>query len=108
MCIRDRHPRVKWEQVNPGYIETIGYIKVGKEEMPVAIELTWVRIDGQMVLFWEMSSQVVDYRLAEPWLEKQFGKKGWPTWDKGTRRMSTNGMNFGHAIEAVRQANGEK
>lgn len=98
------HPKRSWVQVNPGYGETIGH--VGK--MPVVISLTWVRIDGKLVLFYELSSQMQDHRMVEPWLEKQFGRQGWPKWDHGYRRMKTNAMNFGHAIEAVDESNEKK
>lgn len=94
------HPKYRWEQMNPGCWMQIGKIK----DMPVCISLTWNRIEGQVVLFWEMTSRVVDYRMAEKWLEDNL--KPWPTYDNGSRRSNHDAMNFHNAMSAVLQAAG--
>ncbi len=92
--------KVSWEQMNPGFCQTIG--RLG--DMPVVISLAWNRIEGQLVLFWELTSQVQDYRMAEPWLKKMFGEKGWPTYDSGNRRAISDAMNFHNTMIAVSEA----
>lgn len=90
---------VSWEQVNPGELITIG--KVGK--MPVCLQTSFIKIDGQMVMFWELSSQVADYRMAEKWLKKNFKRK----YDGG-RPAECGAWNFGHCLGAIRDINKKK
>jgi hypothetical protein len=94
------HRKYRWEQMNPGCWMQIGKIK----GMPVCLELQWVLIEGQVVLFWEMTSQVVDYRMGEKWLEDSL--KPWPTYDNGSRRSNHDAMNFHNAMSAILQAAG--
>lgn len=94
------HPKLKWEQMNPGSWLTIGHVN----KMPVCISLTWNRIEGQVVLFWEMTSQVVDYRMGEKYLEKVLDP--WPKYDNGSRHASSDAMNFHNMVSAIRQAAG--
>ncbi len=96
------HPQLRWEQMNPGSCLTLGYI----EDMPVNISLTWNRIEGQVVLFWEMPSTVTDLRMGEDYLKKMLNP--WPTYDKGYRRATFDAMNFGNAVSAIREAAGLK
>jgi hypothetical protein len=89
--------KLKWEQLNPGWLVTVG--KIGKR--PCCISVAWNRIEGQLVMFWHQCSQVTDSLQAEKWLEDNF--KG--TWDNGRRRASTDAMNFHHCIDAIQEAN---
>ena len=79
-----------WEQINPGYLVTVG--KIGKR--PVCLNLSWVRIDGQLVCFWEQCSQVTDSLRSEKWLEKHF--KG--TYDDGRPPISIKAMPEGSIV----------
>jgi hypothetical protein len=89
-CIPDG---VVWEQVNPGWLITVG--KLGKR--PCCISVSWVRINGKLVMFWYQCSQVTDSLQAEAWIEKHFKR----TYDGG-RPSTTDAMNFAHCIHAIR------
>ncbi len=87
----------KWEDIPNGYGVTVN--PSGKR--PVCILLTWVRIDGQLVMFWEGCSKLVDYNLIDKWLEEHF--KG--TYDNNTRRAECDAMNFGQCLGAIKDVN---
>lgn len=92
--------KVRWEELSEGCWTQIG--KIGKR--PVCISLSWARIEGQLVLFWRMTSEVTDLSLAEKYLNKMMDP--FPMWDNGRRRAETDAMNFHLAVEAARQING--
>lgn len=99
-CEKSQHPRwgkLKWEQVSPGWIVTVG--KIGKR--PCCISVSWNRIEGRLVMFWYQCSQVTDYTKAEAWLNEHF--KG--TYDGGTHRASGDAGNFSNCIRAIKDAN---
>ena len=83
--------RVNWEQLN-GWIITIGEL----DNRPVVMSVTFNRINGYLVMFWYMCSQVTDSVMAEKWLDENF--------DGGTRRARTDALNFSHCIHAIREA----
>lgn len=78
----DKEPRqrVHWEQISRGLIETVGVIRIGKEEMPVALSMFWDRLRvkkedvGRLVMFWHPTSQVVDHRMIERWFKENLRK----------------------------------
>ena len=80
-----------WEQINPGSMRTIGFIK----KKPVSIELTWARINGHIIMFYNACSQMVDHKMVEDWLDQNCN----PIYDHG-RQARTDAMNF-HAIRSV-------
>lgn len=90
---------VDWREVGMGFGVTVGTLK----KMPVVISLRWAFLDGQLVMFWHATSQVVDHRQIDNWMEKHFTAK----WD-GTRRATCDASNFHHCIGAVREANAAK
>lgn len=61
-----RHHRLKWSDQPFGFSVTVAQV-LG---MPVVVSLTFMRVEGQLVLFYEATSQVVDHREVEAWLEK--------------------------------------
>jgi hypothetical protein len=91
MCATSRelttpgYKRYDWEQ-GVGMCEQIGTL----DERPVMISIFWNKIDGHAIGFWEMTSQVCDYKMAEEWLNKTF---------KDVPR--TNSSNFFHALRIV-------
>lgn len=56
-----------WEQVNPGLLPTIGSLA----GMPICLSLSKVKVNGAPILFYYASSQVVDHRVVEKWIECQ-------------------------------------
>jgi hypothetical protein len=85
---------VKWEQLNPGCVKTVGYY----HKQPVNICLTWQRLNGHLIVFWEAISRIVDYELIDKWFEKNCC----PKYDNGYRNANTNAMNFHHVYHYVR------
>ena len=62
LCLWERwNEKVEWESLSMGYgVSTEGGF----------ISLLWKKINGQLVLFWEATSEKVDYRVVEDWLLK--------------------------------------
>jgi hypothetical protein len=87
----------KWEQMH-GWLVTVGRL----DKRPICVSMTWNRIDGQLVMFWHPTSQVVDMVQIEKWFDKHFNGK----WDKGTRNARTDAMNFHHCLHAIDELNG--
>ena len=92
-----RFDPIPWKQVMSGFGVTIGSLA----GMPVVISLNWALIDGQLVMFWHPTSQVVDHRQIEEWLAKHFDAM----WDKSTRRAVCDADNFHLCLNAVADAN---
>lgn len=87
----------RWEQVHPGWLVRIGKL----DSRPICVSMRWNRIDGQLVMFWEATSQVVDTVQIEKWLSQHFTGK----WGNGTREATTNAANFHHCLNAIDDAN---
>ncbi len=76
--------KVRWEQVGLGYGHEIG--KFGG--MPVCVCVSFARIKGHLVAFYEATSQVVDHRMVEEWLKTEFPSS----------RGKTNAQNFHNCL----------
>jgi hypothetical protein len=83
-----------FEQEPMGYSERVGTCA----RMPVVIYCRWMRLNGLLIMFIEATSQVVDWRLIDKWLDKNCN----PKWDQGSRIARTDAMNFGHVLQHVR------
>jgi hypothetical protein len=90
---------LRWEQISDGRMVTIGKL----DKRPLTIEFYWVKIEGQLICFYNECSQVRDSVRTEKWLKKHF--KG--TYDNGHRRAVTDSNNFGQCISAIKEANAE-
>jgi len=59
------HSQAKcWEQETRGSMITVGHIS-GR---PICVQLSWNAINGKRVLFYNASSQLVDWVMIEEWL----------------------------------------
>lgn len=85
--------RLDWQQDLSGIGPTLGYLD-GRE---ICVDFTWAELNGQRVLFYEATSEVVDHKLIDAWLQENCN----PSCDNGQRRAHTNADNFGHCISAV-------
>lgn len=83
-----------WRQLHDGRFVTVGWLKGS----PVNICLSWNRIDGVLVMFYDAVSQVVDWGMIEDWLVSNCRQR----WDNSRRVASCNAMNFHHVVEYVR------
>lgn len=88
--------KVTWEQMD-GWLVTVGHYT----KRPVCISVMFNKLDGHIIMFWEPTSQLVDHKMIDKWLEKNFTG----TYDKGYRRASCDASNFGHCLSAIRDAN---
>lgn len=61
----------EWKELLSGYGTIVGYLA----EMPVFISLLKDTIDGKNILFWFATSQVVDYRMIEQWMEENIPER---------------------------------
>jgi hypothetical protein len=79
--------RVPWQQIALGYTRIIGELA----GMPVAVCVSFARIKGHVAAFYEATSEVVDHRMIEAWLESEFP----------AARGRTDAMNFHRCLEAL-------
>ncbi len=56
---------ILWKEDLHSISKYVGYI-AGR---PIVITCTWATIEGHLVLFYNPSSQLVDYKMIEQWLE---------------------------------------
>ncbi len=89
---------VKWEELNPGGMVTVGSIGRGKKTRGVCLSTTFARIEGRIVLFYEQTSIVTDSEQAEKWLAKHC-----PCWKPLDGHCDAN--NFAHCLNAIEAAN---
>lgn len=89
-------PGWTWEQCH-GWGFTLDRVAIMKlpvgriERMPVCVSVTWDLIAGELVAFYEATSQVVDHRIVDKYIRKNC---------KRVTNMS-NLHNVIHAIEAT-------
>ena len=82
-----REPIVdEWEQLG-GWGICIGKL----DSRPVVVSLNWDRLDGFLVCQWEATSEVVDYKMVNEWLDRHFSGE-----TRDGRRARCNAMNFHH------------
>lgn len=95
---KEWNEQVKWEGESSGYLIQVG--ELGGR--PVTISISWVRIDGRLVGFWNSPSQVSDYKMVTAWLGENCVT---PNWDRGTRNANCDATNFHLCLNAIRDAN---
>ncbi len=70
---------------------------------PIVVCCFWYRIDGQVVMFYEPTSELVDWKKIKAWLEKEYVHL--PKWDNGHRRSHCDAQNFGDCLQAIAERN---
>lgn len=53
-----------WESESMSKIITIGHV----DNRPIAVDISWAKLEGYRVMFYEASSQLADYAMIEEWL----------------------------------------
>ena len=81
--------RLDWPHGTGGWGVRVGTL----DGRPVVVSMTWEEINGCMIMFWNPTSEVVDYRMIKEWLEEHFTRK----YDV-TRPARCNAMNFHHCV----------
>lgn len=66
-CLWEKYTEygVEWKQHNPGLLERVGMLA----DMPICISLSNVTIGDEKILLYHATSQVVDHRMVQKWLE---------------------------------------
>lgn len=95
---RAAKPSLKWKRLS-GELATVGH----DNKRPICVSIQWVEIDGQTVMFYHPTSQLVDWKKIEKWLEIEYAHV--PKWDHGTRRAHCDADNFHHCRDAIREHN---
>ncbi len=86
-----------WEELNPGGMVTVGSIGRGKKARGVCLSTTFARIEGRVVLFHEITSQLADHLMAEAWLAENC-----PNW----KEAHCDASGFGRCLSAIKAFNG--
>lgn len=93
MCLwREYHEKLSrpWGAGRSGLMLTVGELA----DMPVAITLYVNEIDGHRILFLDATSQVVDHRMIEKWMEDKLPPTAFRDGDPRKGVNKTNAMNF--------------
>jgi hypothetical protein len=88
-----QHPTVEWEEIARGFGINIGQL----DNRPIMLEFTFAIINGHKIAFYNICSQVADYKLAEEFLIERFQL----THDGYTRWNHTNATNFHNCISGL-------
>lgn len=86
----------KWEENLRGYIEYVRWV----QGRPICVSMFKATIDGQSILFWDATSQLVDYAIIEDWLEKVIPKTAR---DERGRINKTDAMNFCNVLHRAKE-----
>jgi len=76
-----------WKQNCSGYLEYVGLF----HSRPICINLRTSVVNGHKILFWEATSQLVDYKMIDKWMEKNLPKSARHS---DGRLNKTDAMNF--------------
>ena len=87
-----------WEQETRGVSVTLDWAG-GLIKRPICIDISWAKLNGKRVLFYEGCSQLVDHKLIGDWLKKYTLET--IRWDDGTRWAHCNAMNFHLCLDAI-------
>lgn len=88
---KDSDQPMSWEEYNRGFFETIGSF----HRRPICVSMFKDKIDGKWILFIDPTSEIVDHRLIEEWLNKAM-----PTSARNSNGSvnRTNAMNFSNVF----------
>lgn len=84
------HRRIPWQQITLGYGDTVGHVG----DSPVFVTVSFARVLGQVIVFYEATSQVVDHRMVEKWTQTAFPAS----------RGKTNATNFHICVHELERA----
>lgn len=91
------HKELNWQDRSYGFGATVGRCA----DMPVVLSATFYIIQGHVVMFYEATSQVVDHRMVEAWVDAGVTAR----WNSDTRRARTDANNFHLCIHALAELN---
>lgn len=82
---------VVWETMESSF-HTVGHL----QNRPIVVSISWHRINGHVVMFYEVTSKLVDWTMIESWLAKQFPHI----------KHKYDAANFRHCLSHIAQLNG--
>ena|SRR5581483_3409967 len=89
---------INWRQDSMGSCVHIGDL----DKRPVVVTFFWAKLNGHLVVFWEATSEVVDYKMVEEWLGKYCNPQ------HNDRRSRCDANNFHHVIEYINDCHAEE
>lgn len=91
---KDGYNDLDWDGFSDCRLFHIGFL----DEMSVCIQMTWHKIEGKRICFYNGTSQVVDWRMIEAFIDECCEIAGC---------QKTDAQNFCHATWALRDAKKE-
>lgn len=92
------YPALDWKD-DSGLVLTVGEL----DSRPICVCFMWTKINGQRICWWEPTSQLVDHKMIDAWLDHHTNNK-----EAMHRIPQSNAANFHHVIHQVNLANGIK
>lgn len=59
-------PGKSWKENTSGFLETVGHL----DGRPVCVSMFTATVDGHRLLFLDATSQVVDHKMIDEWLQR--------------------------------------
>jgi hypothetical protein len=92
------HSKMEWKQNSYGYMPTVKELKILNEQgkvklVPVCVTLTWAIVEGRTVLFYEPTSNFVDWEAVHEFVKNNLLNPGF------TKTNATNAHIVFHAIQ---------
>jgi hypothetical protein len=91
--INEVEKQYHWVDDTMGFWQNIGSV----DGRPICISFSFATVDGLNIAFVEGTSQLVDYKMLEEWVQTHNNK----TYDNGARRAWTDARNFHHIRTAI-------
>lgn len=98
-----KRPRETWEQITPGEGCTFGE----RDGQNMMVMFSWVKLNGQLIAFYNATSQLVDYAILEEWLNHHMPHL-YPAEGHESRHHYTDAQNFHQALHHVDALNKSK
>lgn len=93
------YPKVSWKEISVGHGVQVGQV----DKRPVVISINYAIINGQRVMFYCDTSQIVDHEMISEWLKLY--SLDTILWDNGTRWAHCNSSNFHLCLNAIEEKN---
>jgi hypothetical protein len=95
---RDFSAEVVWEQDPAGELVTIAQVSINRQKFPICLCLSFARLNGVRIAFYDPTSLVVHHGMVEEWLKSVHIAK----YQNGSRWAHTDAQNFHNCIQFVK------
>lgn len=93
--IKELKLRHEWKDDSMGTVMQIGEI----DKRPICVTFFWTKIDGHLVMFYDITSQLADHKMMEDWLKKYCNPQ-----HEG-RSSNCDASNFHHCLDYINTSN---